>query len=425
MKAQNNNRGNMFLHAWEIIQKDHTIPADEKEGILKLIQALIEATETPLASEQDNGQQIKTFTQEIISKHSLMTLVKQQADELDALKRLSLNLTSSLDLQTVLDEVVAEAMRLVKNALAAHIFLFHDGRLEFGASLNNEKIRNKLFSLPRDSGLTQQVAQSGQQIVVEDISKHPLYHDASSDWTGSIIGIPLKFSNSIVGVMNLSRSIVGGFTRSELRLLGLLSDQAAVAISNASLHKQVTDQANTDSVTGLPNRRALDERLQEEIRYARRMKTQFSVVMMDLDGFKLVNDTHGHTIGDEILHSAFNYLAQNMRTSDFLARYGGDELTLILRDADLEETKVVTQKIINLMANFLFSISTPNNTYQIKLGITAGIAVYPIHSQTAGDLLRAADTALYQAKKRHRGSYMVATGATGPLSSITVNSPSN
>jgi len=93
----------------------------------------------------------------------------------------------------------------------------------------------------------------------------------------------------------------------------------------------------------------LDERLQEEIRYARRMKTQFSVVMMDLDGFKLVNDTHGHTIGDEILHSAFNYLAKNMRASDFLARYGGDELTLIVRDSGVEETKSVTQKIIDLM----------------------------------------------------------------------------
>lgn len=423
MKAENDNRSSTFLHAWEIIQKDPSIPTDEKEGILKLIQALIEATENPIISDHNHKQNVKNFTQEIISKHSLMALVKQQADELDALKRLSLNLTSSLDLQTVLDEVVTEAMRLVKNALAAHIFLFYEGKLEFGASLNNEKVRNKTFALPRTSGLTQQVAQSGQQIVIEDISTHPMYHDTPSDWTGSIIGIPLKFSNSIVGVMNLSRSIVGGFTRSELRLLGLLADQAAVAISNASLHKQVTDQANTDSITGLPNRRALDERLQEEIRYARRMKTQFSVVMMDLDGFKLVNDTHGHTIGDEILHSAFNYLAKNMRASDFLARYGGDELTLIMRDSGVEETKAVTQKIIDLMSDFLFSISTPNNTYQIRLGITAGIAIYPIHSLTAGDLLRAADTALYQAKKRNRGSYMLASGATGPLSTITLNHP--
>jgi len=214
--------------------KRPSIPTDEKEGILKLIQALIEATENPIVSDQNHNQNVKTYTQEIISKHSLMALVKQQADELDALKRLSLNLTSSLDLQTVLDEVVTEAMRLVKNALAAHIFLFYEGKLEFGASLNDEKVRNKPFALPRTSGITQQVAQSGQQIVIEDISTHPMYHDTPSDWTGSIIGIPLKFSNSIVGVMNLSRSIVGGFTRSELRLLGLLADQAAVAISNAS-----------------------------------------------------------------------------------------------------------------------------------------------------------------------------------------------
>src|SRR5688500_11461203 len=102
MKIQNHDRAEIFLRASEIIEKDDTIPAAEKEGILKLIQALMEASEsTPTTRKQDD--QIKTFTQDVISKHSLMTLVKQQADELDTLKRLSLNLTSSLDLQTVLD----------------------------------------------------------------------------------------------------------------------------------------------------------------------------------------------------------------------------------------------------------------------------------------------------------------------------------
>jgi diguanylate cyclase (GGDEF)-like protein len=217
--------------------------------------------------------------------------------------------------------------------------------------------------------------------------------------------------------MNLSRSTIGGFTRAELRLLGLLSDQAAVAISNASLHKLVAEQANTDSVTGLPNRRALDERLQEDIRYAKRMGSSFSVVMMDLDGFKNVNDTHGHVVGDEILHSLFNALAENIRPTDFLARYGGDELTLITREADQAVAEVVTQKIIQLVRNYVPPIPGNKN---IKLGITCGIALYPTHASNAGDLLRASDAALYQAKKHHRGSYSIAKGVTGPLHPITI-----
>jgi diguanylate cyclase (GGDEF)-like protein len=217
--------------------------------------------------------------------------------------------------------------------------------------------------------------------------------------------------------MNLSRSITGEFTRAEVRLLGLLADQAAVAISNASMHKQVTEQANTDSVTGLPNRRALDERLQEEIRYAKQMDTQFSVVMMDLDGFKSVNDTYGHAVGDEILHSAFNYLARNMRSRDFLARYGGDELTLIMRDSGADAANSVTQKILELMSGYSFKTAGKNSP--IHLGITAGIATYPTHARNAGDLLRAADSALYHAKKHRRGSFAVAHNPTGPLSGLT------
>jgi diguanylate cyclase (GGDEF)-like protein len=416
MANKNDDRGGIFQHAWEIINKDTSIPSEEKEGILKLIQVLVEAAESsPFPREKNN--QIKTFTQEIISKHSLMSMLKQQANELDALKDLSLNLTSSLDLQTVLDAVVTEAMRLVKSSRAAHIFLYSHGKLDFGASLNEEGIKNEPFSMPRKDGLTISVANSGESIIVEDMTSHPIYKNAPKYWTGSIIGIPLKFNNSIVGVMNLSRSTTGSFTPSELRLIHLLADQAAVAISNASLHKVVTELANTDSVTGLPNRHALDERLQEDIRYAKRMSSQFSVVMMDLDGFKNVNDTYGHVVGDEILRSLFNHLAENIRPTDFLARYGGDELTLIIRDADQAVAELVTQKIIELVNEYNPPIPGIEN---IKLGITAGIAIYPVHSKNAGDLLRAADAALYQAKKHHRGSYSIAKGITGPLHPITV-----
>lgn len=418
MENHKRDRSDVFRRAWDIIEKDNSIAPDEKEGILKLIQVLVEAAETsPTRKEKD--EQVRTFTQEVISKHALMVMVKQQADELDALKRIGLNLTSSLDLQTVLATVVTEAMKLIKNSRAAHIFLYSRGILDFGASLDSEGVSNKPVAMPRSNGLTYLVANNGLPIIVEDIQTHPLYVKAPQEWHGSIIGIPLKFSNSIVGVMNISRSTTGGFTRSELRLIGLLADQAAVAISNASLHMGVTELAYTDSVTGLPNRRALDERLQDEMRYARRMNSNFSVVMMDLDGFKNVNDTLGHSIGDDILRDVFNYLAEKMRATDFLARYGGDELTLIMRDSGVDVAQVVTHKIIELMKTYVFPIP---GSKPIQLGITAGIAVYPTHSQNAGDLLRAADTALYQAKKHNRGKFVVAKSSTGPLDPLKISS---
>lgn len=411
-------KGSVYTRAWEIISRDDSIPPEEKKAILRLIQVLVETRERsrePQPQPQNQSEESQGITQEVISQHSLIATIKHQADELDALKRISLNLTSSLDLQKVLDAVVTEAMGLVRNAMGVHIFLYERGELEFGSSLDMNGVRNKPISIPRRDGLTYSVVKTGRQIIIDDMPNHPIYQTMQIYNSGSIIGIPLKFKDEIVGVMNLSRSVKGRFSRSELRLMSLLADQAAVAIFNASLYKRVTQMANTDSVTGLPNRRALDERLQEELYYASRTNTQFSVVMMDLDGFKSVNDTFGHNTGDELLHSLFNFLAQKMRGSDFLARYGGDELTLVMRGTDLESAQIVTQKVIDLMKEYRFHY--PRET-DLKLGITAGIAIFPLHASNPGDLLRAADAALYHAKKYHRGSYAIAKGVTGKLNPI-------
>jgi diguanylate cyclase (GGDEF)-like protein len=165
-------------------------------------------------------------------------------------------------------------------------------------------------------------------------------------------------------------------------------------------------------VTGLPNRRALDERLEKELQMARRTGQPFSIIMMDLDGFKNVNDTYGHTLGDQVLRVFFSYMAQGLRTTDFLARYGGDELTLIMSQTTLPSAVLVGEKIIEKMKKFFFK--APDDK-RITLGVSGGIAMYPSHGHTAADLLRAADEALYRAKRHDRGRFLVAKGLTGAL----------
>jgi len=344
-------------------------------------------------------------------------MLKQQTEELDTLKKLSINLTSSLDLPDVLDAVVTEAMRLIVNARDVNIFLYKNQKLSFGAALDSEGNRNKAWSTPRSNGLTYTVARSGEMIIVEDMQNHPLFTTAPKDWTGSIISIPLKVGQTVVGVMNLARSSVGGFSSSELRLLGLLSDQAAVAISNANLHQLISRQAYSDTLTGLPNRRALDERLEEEVQSARRNNYSFAVVMMDLDGFKDVNDTYGHSVGDDVLRLVFNQMARGVRNTDFLARYGGDELTLILTQSDMSSAKIVTEKIVEGMKKLKFALPDKK---KLKLGISGGIAIFPVHARNGSDLLRAADAALYQAKKHNRGTFQIARGVTGPISTHNI-----
>ena len=406
-----NDRGDVLAQARRIVIEDGWLSPKERQDLLELINNLAESSQ-PIPALHPNGTQPPAPPETNSARHALLSLLKQQADELDALKKLSLNLTSSLDLQTVLDAVVMEAMRLVKNAFTADIFLYANGELNFGASMDLTGARNKPFMDPRQDGLTFTVARGGEPVFIEDMASHPFYKDSGIKKDGSIIGIPLIINNNVVGVMNLSRTVTGGFSPPELRLLGLLADQAAVAISNASLHQMVSRQAYSDTVTGLPNRRALDERLEREVLHARRTGFPFSVLMMDLDGFKEVNDTHGHALGDMVLRDLFRYLASGLRSSDFLARYGGDELTLILSQTDLPAARLVTEKLLDNLHKYQFQLPGGG---ALKLSLSGGLALYPLHAMSGTDLLRAADEALYRAKKHNRGSFVVAYGFTGPL----------
>jgi diguanylate cyclase (GGDEF)-like protein len=381
----------------------------EKESVIKLLDILTASFEKLFP---EDNESLQIVARELINNRSLLTTLKQQTDELDALKKLSINLTSSLDLPDVLDAVVSEAVRLIENARDVNIFLYKNHKLSFGAALDADGTRNKPWAKPRANGLTATVAREGETIIVEDMTKHPLFQHVPSSWIGSIIGIPLKVGSTVVGVMNLSRSIVGGFSSSELRLLSLLSDQAAVAISNASLHQMISRQAYSDTLTGLPNRRALDERLEEEVMSARKNNYSFAVIMMDLDGFKAVNDTYGHSVGDDVLRLVFGQMSRGVRTTDFLARYGGDELTLILSQTELMSAQIVTEKIIEGMKKLRYRL--PDGR-RLKLGISGGIALYPIHARSGPDLLRAADAALYHAKRYQRGTFEIAHGLTGAL----------
>ena len=137
---------------------------------------------------------------------------------------------------------------------------------------------------------------------------------------------------------------------------------------------------------------------------------------------KSVNDTYGHEVGDQVLRAVFNVVSVGIRSSDFIARYGGDELTLILTKSNLQSAKLVTEKILENIAKF--SYKAPNGN-AIKLGISGGIAIYPTHGRSGSDLLRAADAALYDAKRHQRGTFLVAKGITGPLDPLALSRKEN
>jgi diguanylate cyclase (GGDEF)-like protein len=378
------------------------VPLDSRKRLIELLSLL-------LASMDDKSLQDKTYSMHLVDvmadNGNLLMVIQRQAAELEALKRITLNLTSSLDLQAVLDGVVKEASQLVKDAHEAHIYLYQDDKLVFGASWKNDSKRDVQYNKPRPDGLTSTVARENKIIIVDDMANHPLYKGEPRAWSGSIIGIPLKMGTNVIGVMSLARTSPGKFNQSEIFLLGLLADQAAIAIINARLHAAVSRQARSDVLTKLPNRRALDERLDKAIAQSIDTGNLFSVVMMDLDGFKVINDTYGHNVGDEVLRQVATLMEKTLRSTDFLARYGGDEWTLILTETNLPRVQVVIRKIQNNLRKNSIHLPDGNRTH---MGISGGVALYPVHADTAPGLIRAADEALYRAKKSGRGLFLVA-----------------
>lgn len=384
------------------------IPSEEQAWLLSLCVLCAEAIPA-------NTNAIAAFTRALLDRRHLLSVIRQQSAELEALRRISLNLTAHLELSEVLQTVAAEAMRLVKDARDVHIYLYEQGKLSFGATLDRQGKKNAHLIEPRPQGLSYQVIRSKEMIIIEDMRHHPLFANTPKESDGSIIGLPLIAGSQVVGVMNLARPSIGGFSSAEIALLRLLADQAAIAISNARLHEAVSQQAYTDILTGLPNRRALDERLEEEVKRAGRSGQPLSVVMMDLDGFKYINDNFGHVVGDEVLRQAFGNLKQYVRATDFLARYGGDEITLILPETTLEQARVVVSKLQRRLR--AIAVTLPDGSNAV-LNLTGGIAVMPNHARTAPDLLRAADEALYRAKRHQRGTFLAAKPGTGQLPTL-------
>ena len=378
------------------------IPEEDQESLLGLLNLLLTI---PDEQTLQNGSISSQLVDAVSANGNLLLLIQRQAAELDALKRITLNLTSSLDLQAVLDGVVREAMQLVKDAQDAHIYLFQEDKLIFGASMKNNGEENVQIADPRPNGLTGTVAREKRIIVVEDMTNHSIYKGMPKTWCGSIIGIPLMIGSRVVGVMNLARTTAGEFNLSEIRLLTLLADQAAIAIINARLHSAVSHQARSDALTELPNRRALDERLEKAIAQSISTGNPFCAVMMDLDGFKVINDTYGHKAGDEVLRQVANLMEKSLRSTDFLARYGGDEWTLVLTETNLTQAHVVIQKIQTGLRNNPIHLPDEKTT---NIGVSGGVALYPDHADTAPGLIRAADEALFRAKKNSRGQFLVA-----------------
>jgi diguanylate cyclase (GGDEF)-like protein len=253
-------------------------------------------------------------------------------------------------------------------------------------------------------GVAGTVMREGRPAVVRDVSKVSGWNPASSSErsykTKSFISYPISAGGRKVGVLNVTDKAGGGaYDEFDLNLLDMIAPQMALALDRVEWHSKATQfqlLSITDPLTGLVNRRYLEERLQEELDRSKRHRFAMSFMMVDIDDFKTYNDAHGHQAGDLALEMTAQCLKTALRSADVAARYGGEEFSILLPQTGLAEARAIGERIRRRIerTQFPHGQSQPHGAVTVSIGVSS----FGAELDTPAEIIRAADRALYAAK---------------------------
>jgi len=248
--------------------------------------------------------------------------------------------------------------------------------------------------------------------IINDVSGDsralPFHDFLNTVGSQSLIAAPLLNDKSLVGLLMVHQCDTARVWKSsEIRLLAAVADQLAIAVSHAQLFAQVKYQAITDGLTGLYNHIYFKNRLTEEIKTAQRRSQPCSLLMIDLDKLKVINDNYGHPVGDAAIRHVANILQKILRSGDTAARYGGEEFGVILPGTTLLEAALIADRLCSQIRN------TPVPGLG-RVTVSIGAAVFPKHASSAAELIERADKALYVSKNSGRDQVQLCEDAFKP-----------
>lgn len=221
----------------------------------------------------------------------------------------------------------------------------------------------------------------------------------SDDQYRGMASLPLFKDEVLLGALSVYSAELDQYTDDHMRLLETVTKLASDAIANAMHHAEAESNALTDLLTGLPNARYLALRFEEEVSRARRTGRCFQLIMLDLDDFKIVNDTFGHRVGDQMLREMARIIQGQLREYDFLARYAGDEFVAVVQELAESQVEELRVRIENAVSRF--SLHAIGNQHA-RVGISIGTGTYGLNGETLDQLLISADQAMYRVKSTHK-----------------------
>lgn len=385
---------------WRAYFGEHALPGIAAEASLMPIGVVLVLLYDP---DQPLGFLLLSLTYLLINLvFSRLSRTRKQLEErvhdLEILTATARRLAASLLLEELVEAVARETCKAIAEAEAVSLVHQRPGDRAGLVIDGFDRLSDKFFrrTMEEGEGAAGWVMTHGTARRIDDLSVDAdVPSRGSAHGMRSWLGVPLFMYGGCEGVIAVQSAHAGAFRADHQRLLESLALQIAGALQNAHLY----ELAMVDGLTGLFVRRYFDARIEEEIERSKRYGTAFSVVMMDVDDFKMLNDTHGHLIGDRVLRGIAHVVKAQMRGVDTAARYGGEEIAVILPRTELVNAYNVGERLRAAIAEL--RITTDAEPSEV-LRVTAsfGIAAYPESTASDGeDLVRRADSALYRAKR--------------------------
>lgn len=371
---------------------------DEIEGLICIFDRGLTSEEVKII------RAFRDYIQITLENQGLRLSINKKSDEiLSSLLDISKSMAPILNTEHLFQTILEKSIQLLNAEQGSLMLLDHDTSellIEARKGIGNT-VKTKM-RLKKDECIVGRVVDTGKPLLVDDVEKHSLIKRQNRPHykTKSFISMPIKIEDRVEGVINVSDKIDGGrFTEYDLKVLESFTASASIALQRSLFYKQtekLKELSITDPLTGLYNRRHINERIKEEITRFKRYKHPFSFLMLDIDGFKAYNDTYGHIKGDQVLKALADTVTESLRTIDIAGRFGGDEFVVILSQTPKVDAISIANRLREKVNNRL-SVFTPDET--MKMTVSMGITTFPDDTSSLEDVLEKTDEALYLAKR--------------------------
>jgi diguanylate cyclase (GGDEF)-like protein len=338
------------------------------------------------------------------------TQLTRQSQELNIFHDVAKALTSSLDLDSILQTIMEKMAEYFRPDTWSLLMVDEQkDELYFAIAVGEKAEALKNERVKVGEGIAGWVAKHGEQVISDDVISDPRFarrFDQITNWeTRSIIAVPLRSRLRVLGVIQLVNVDRSQFSEQDIFFLQALCDYAAIAIENARWVEKIQELTITDDCTGLYNARHLYKTLETEVYRSSRFGYEFSLLFIDLDHFKSVNDTHGHLIGSKLLAEIGYLVKAQLRLIDFAFRYGGDEFVVLLPQTGKDQALVVAKRLRDAMRASSFC---RDEGLHLNVRASIGLATYPHDARDAHDIIRQADEMMYLVKNTTRDNIGIA-----------------